>query len=254
MFSLRLSSALRDEQLAVRALEAPVALDAARDQLGRERLVAVRAAGRLRVARGGIRGHALTVANPARDCRPARLVLSPRGARRVPPRGRRADRDVRPDLLRHGLDRVRPEQSPRRSRACKRADDRGHGLRRRAHLGRALQPGGHARVPRDEAYRAGARRLLLGRPARGRDPRRAGAAGALPERGESRHGRARRQPDDQPLPGSRARGTAHVLPRLGHLRDRGRPGRCVQDHRRARDRTDDHGRASSPQARSPGQR
>ena len=41
---------------------------------------------------------------------------------------------------------------------------------------------------------------------------------------------------------SRARGAAHLLPRLGRLRDRRRPGRRLQVDRRPRDRADDHDR------------
>ena len=134
--------------------------------------------------------------------------------------------------------------------ARQRPDDRGHGLGGRPHLRRPLQPGGDARVPRHPAHRAGAGRSLLARPARGRRARRARAARALPERGEPRHGRAGRQPGDQRPPGCRDRGAADVLPRLGHLRHRGRPGRRFQDDLGARDRTHRSRSASSPPARS----
>ena len=97
---------------------------------------------------------------------------------------------VRALVHRRRSDPVRRSQQPGHGRARARLRDRGDGVRGRAHLGWALQPGRHVRLPGHQAdpdLRGG---RLLGGPA-GR--RGAGCAG------RSRHA-ARQRPQHQPGP------------------------------------------------------
>ena len=157
-----------------------------------------------------------------------------------PPRRRRVRRHLHADLHRR---RRRHRQRPghRRRRARERPRDRDHGLEPRPHLGRPLQPGDHARLPRDAADHAAARGRLLGRAVRrrarrGRDPARALHA----RRGSSP--RCRTPRGFGAGKGFVARDHPHLLPRLGRVGDRGRSRRRVQVDRRPRDRAHDHDR------------
>ena len=142
---------IRDEQLAVRALEAAVARGCSLDRLGRERLVAVRAL-HLELRLWAL-GHHSSVANPG--FRPTRLPESSLRCNMTPCAAALPSSSATFTLIFIGGGAgIVSGQRHRRRRARERSRDRDHGLEPRPHLGRPLQPGDHARVPRDTADHA----------------------------------------------------------------------------------------------------
>ena len=134
-------------------------------------------------------------------------------------------------------------QRHRRRRARERPRDRDHGLEPRPHLGRPLQPGDHARLPRDAPDHAARSRSPTGsRSSRGAIVAAAILPLALPRSRAVRSAPSRTRRRHRRRQGLRRRDHPDVLPRLGRLRDRGRPARRVQVDRRPRDRAHDHDR------------
>src|SRR5256886_169802 len=177
-------------------------------------------------------------------CHPAWFLRFGRAHRRSPAGVRGVRGHVRARVRRRRLDRRDARRQPDGHRARPRARDRGDGLRGRSYLGRSLQPGGNARLPRHAPDRARHRGRLLGVAVPGRRARRARPEMGRAERPRERHEarRAHARPWNQPGSRARDRAHSHLLPRLGDLRDGRRPARRLQVDRRPRDRLHDHAR------------